>query len=368
MINVVSGADFPQATERDQLIPPENRMAVMNKSTVEQVKAIAAKTGEGVSSWFSGVTAWFAFIHNRRLDTRFEVFPNWFRLLEALVIVASLIALMVLAVDALYIARLDSMMQARDGFFGWLTYLGDSNWILYASGALMLVFSVLTSERFRGAARRRWHRVLLSAWFLFTAVAFSGLATNVLKMIFARARPAFTPEDQVWLSQHLSSNYDFGSFPSGHATTAGALAMALALLFPRFRVFLLVLGAWIAFSRPAIGVHFPSDAMAGFLFGAAFSYYYARLFARKRSVFRFTPDGGLELRGETHIKKVATESAFEPVDDGGQPGKVRSSSVEKSSEPEAPIRKAKGREATDRSGRGKADKRTNRPARADISK
>ncbi|MGI9400523.1 MAG: phosphatase PAP2 family protein, partial [Rhizobiaceae bacterium] len=89
----------------------------------------------------------------------------------------------------------------------------------------------------------------------------------------------------------FTRGYEFASFPSGHATTAGAAAIALALLFPRLRSLFVVAGIWVAISRPALGVHFPSDVLAGFCFGAAFTYCYARSFARKRLLFAFTKNG-----------------------------------------------------------------------------
>ncbi|MEC9342964.1 MAG: phosphatase PAP2 family protein, partial [Pseudomonadota bacterium] len=62
------------------------------------------------------------------------------------------------------------------------------------------------------------------------------------------------------------------------------------------RVFILLLGVWIAVSRPVLGVHFPSDILAGFCLGGVFSWLYARAFARKRLLFGFNRDGGLRVR------------------------------------------------------------------------
>ncbi len=74
--------------------------------------------------------------------------------------------------------------------------------------------------------------------------------------------------------------------------------MALALLFPRFQYVFLALGVFAALTRNFVGAHFPSDVWPGFVFGAVFSWLYARSFARKRLLFHFEPDGSLGLRGE----------------------------------------------------------------------
>ncbi|HWG83834.1 MAG TPA: phosphatase PAP2 family protein [Deinococcales bacterium] len=57
------------------------------------------------------------------------------------------------------------------------------------------------------------------------------------------------------------------SFPSGHATRAFALAVAAALLWPRWRWPLLLAAAWVGFSRAYIGAHWPLDVLAGAVLG-----------------------------------------------------------------------------------------------------
>jgi undecaprenyl-diphosphatase len=58
------------------------------------------------------------------------------------------------------------------------------------------------------------------------------------------------------------------AFPSGHAATSAAGAVALALLVRRFVPALALLAAAISFSRIYVGVHYPLDVVAGAALGA----------------------------------------------------------------------------------------------------
>lgn len=91
------------------------------------------------------------------------------------------------------------------------------------------------------------------------------LLTTLLKTTFQRQRPTF-----------VDSGYEasFFSFPSGHATVSisfyGALALLLALrLGNPWRAVALIAGAvWallVGFSRLYLGVHYPTDVLAGYL-------------------------------------------------------------------------------------------------------
>ncbi len=105
----------------------------------------------------------------------------------------------------------------------------------------------------------------LSAVLLVVSTAGGAFLTTVLKAVFRRARP-----------EVIDSGYTAGfySFPSGHATVAvgfyGALALVLAYHL-RGPARLAALGAGallvflIGFSRLYLGVHYPTDALAGFL-------------------------------------------------------------------------------------------------------
>jgi undecaprenyl-diphosphatase len=108
---------------------------------------------------------------------------------------------------------------------------------------------------------------------LLLASTFGGLLLNgVLKLGFNRPRPAiFVP----------SVNTVSSSFPSGHAMNATIVYLTVAYLAARLHerkwarwlvmACAFVVIALIAFSRLYLGVHYPSDVLAGFVIGLAWA-------------------------------------------------------------------------------------------------
>ena len=92
------------------------------------------------------------------------------------------------------------------------------------------------------------------------------LCTNVaLKHLVGRARPWLSVEGLV----PLVEEHDPNSFPSGHTCAAFAAASAWCRTLPRrwMKVTAVVLAALMGFSRLYVGVHFPSDVLAGMAVG-----------------------------------------------------------------------------------------------------
>ncbi|MBR5349117.1 MAG: phosphatase PAP2 family protein [Lachnospiraceae bacterium] len=97
------------------------------------------------------------------------------------------------------------------------------------------------------------------------AMLFVFLSCNLLvKNVVARTRPYEVIEG---LERLIAPPVDY-SFPSGH--TAISFGAAVALLFYldcRIGIGLLALAATIAWSRLYLGVHYPTDVLAGLAFG-----------------------------------------------------------------------------------------------------
>ena len=166
---------------------------------------------------------------------------------------------------------------------------------LIASFVMIVIISIWKMSPKSRLDLVRWHHWFMGVYFMFTTIAFSGLLTLLLKNIFGRVRPNAN-DGSVWQSFPFQGGYDFLSFPSGHATTAGAIAMILFLFTPRFSIMGFVFAGWIAISRLGVGAHYPADVLAGLWVGMVFTWIYARSFARKRLLCRFDNQGQLAFR------------------------------------------------------------------------
>ena len=101
-------------------------------------------------------------------------------------------------------------------------------------------------------------------------VAVAGIVDQVVKNVVCRARPsAVVPGVFFAVFPCFPAPYALASFPSGHATTAFALATLLSLWYPNWTAAWLGLATLVGWSRIALGSHFPSDVVAGGLLGAA---------------------------------------------------------------------------------------------------
>jgi undecaprenyl-diphosphatase len=109
-------------------------------------------------------------------------------------------------------------------------------------------------------------------------VALGWVANTGAKLLVGRERPQIVP--------HLMEAGG-ESFPSGHSFNAAVVYIAMALAFAaisrrhsvRYTVILaaMLISAMIAWSRVLLGVHFPSDVIAGWLGGAGWAFVAAAL-------------------------------------------------------------------------------------------
>jgi len=88
---------------------------------------------------------------------------------------------------------------------------------------------------------------------------------TLLKHLFVRERPFITHT----AIDPAAAPLDRYSFPSGHTLHAVSFAWQASAHFPELGLLLLPLAALIAGSRVVLGLHYPSDVLAGATLGAA---------------------------------------------------------------------------------------------------
>lgn len=119
------------------------------------------------------------------------------------------------------------------------------------------------------------------------------LAEVIFKPFVARPRPANFMS--TWLVIPDPISY---SFPSSHATIAFAMAYVLSQYEPKLRWVLYSLATLIASSRVYLGVHYPSDVVAGAILGVAIGYgiLAVKKFPQKTKRLRQEPRGKYRKR------------------------------------------------------------------------
>jgi undecaprenyl-diphosphatase len=117
----------------------------------------------------------------------------------------------------------------------------------------------------------------------FQAVAAGSLAVGVGILIFhrikrtvGRVRPRDI-EPHCWACIVTRDRF---SFPSGHSTTAFAVAVSIGSFYPEVLPLLLVVAANVAISRVIVGMHFLSDVLVGSAMGMLLGYAAFAGFAR----------------------------------------------------------------------------------------
>jgi undecaprenyl-diphosphatase len=152
----------------------------------------------------------------------------------------------------------------------WLTYLGSHFAVIF----FILLSWILTKQR----------KILRH---LFLLYAVQSAVIYGLKFLIQRQRPFLFLEMASKLSRGPEEILD-PSFPSAHAALSFMMASLLSFWFPRYRIIFYIAAGFIGWTRIYLGVHYPTDVIAGALVGygvtKAYSFYFS---------LSFTPgDGG----------------------------------------------------------------------------
>ena len=153
-------------------------------------------------------------------------------------------------------------------------YFGESVYILVVSALLWIVWRYIKVNR----------SLALKSQFVFFSVVITGIGVNIIKLVFGKSRPTMLKSDDEFGFQWFAAIGDHShvSFPSGHATTAFTLATALTLMFPRWWPAFYSYAVAISLARVGAWDHYPSDVLAGALFGTLVTLW---LYHQERTTF-----------------------------------------------------------------------------------
>lgn len=185
---------------------------------------------------------------------------------------ATLAAALSTAIAAIWLDRSAALWFQAQGdrsmqVFRTLSLPGDSVWYL-VGGGIGAPLAYLFARRAAGPAREHLLRLTGRLALLFIAVGATGLAADLVKILVGRARPKHLFGDGLMALSPGSLSASWWSFPSGHATTIGAVAVTLVLLLPRFAWLWIALALVVAVGRIGATAHFVSDTIAGLWLGA----------------------------------------------------------------------------------------------------
>ena len=141
-----------------------------------------------------------------------------------------------------------------DGFFVFITHLGDAGFIWIVTSVVCLFFK---KTRKAGVVS-------------LIALVCSLLVNNVfLKNVVARTRPYDAMTSLICIIE-AQSDY---SFPSGHSAASFAAGVSFFRFLPKaYGIPAIVLAVLIAFSRLYVGIHYPTDVIAGVISGILMSF------------------------------------------------------------------------------------------------
>jgi undecaprenyl-diphosphatase len=236
------------------------------------------------------------------------------RLSRRALVLAALGAIVIVTLMVVLDAREIVLMPPRGTAWLWpvriLTDFGRSTYVLWLLAAMLFVVALI-APRLHGTSRVVLISFGIRIQFVFFAVLVPVFAGEAIKYVVGRGRPFVGGAANAFNFVHFAGTEAYASFPSGHAITSAALAVAVSVLWPRLRGAMIVYAVLIIASRLVLLAHHPSDVVAGALIGMVGVMLVRYWFAARHLAFTIRPDGGIAaLTGPSaaHLKRVAREA------------------------------------------------------------
>jgi membrane-associated phospholipid phosphatase len=275
---------------------------------------MSAPSGIGEStSYLSrfGMLAWLSLAQLVRAPSHSRRAEAARRSARHVVLLMAVVGVAIIALMYVLDVREISLMPPRGTPDLWpvriLTDFGKDSYVLGSLGALLIAVAIV-APALRGIERSLLLGLGARLQFLFFAVLVSVLAGELIKWVVGRGRPFVGGQANAFNFSHFAGTEAYSSFPSGHATTAFALAFAVAALWPRARIVMIVYALAIAATRLVLLAHHPSDVVAGALVGITGAMVVRYWFAARRLGFAIHRDGTIvALTGPSsgRLKRVA---------------------------------------------------------------
>lgn len=146
----------------------------------------------------------------------------------------------------------ENRIQSLDSAF--LVFTDTAALIAFGVPSTLIIFSSLT---IKPDLRKK-------AFAIFISVAITAILANIIKYTADMPRP----HELYPFIEKLGSGGS-PSFPSGHTADAFAFAMGISLFWRKWTFIIPVFfwAALVGYSRMCLGVHFPSDVLAGAVIG-----------------------------------------------------------------------------------------------------
>jgi len=160
-------------------------------------------------------------------------------------------------VDSSLLHALNEFLFRHDGVEDPLLFYVNASEALFVA-TLAVVFLAA-----RGARNVAWRRAAVAA---VLSAGLGLLAAKLISELVDRARPFVAEPHQVHL---FAAHAADPGFPSDHATAAFAIAVAILLRKRSWGWVALGFATVLAIGRVGLGVHYPSDVLAGAALGSA---------------------------------------------------------------------------------------------------